>query len=127
MNRVNTVTGKAYKEDSNLIWELMNEFQNPPKKWIEESAAFIKSISPNQLVTTGAEAKVTDGEGAFVHRHNYTNIDFATAHIWVQNWGEYVSFYCIEYHTEKALIIILCNFSASVIILGYVQSHQGES
>ncbi len=57
LNRVNTRTGVAYKDDKAVLaWELGNELK-PPVEWIREMAPYVKQADPNHLV---AESFFTD-------------------------------------------------------------------
>ncbi|KAL7007817.1 hypothetical protein EMMF5_002464 [Cystobasidiomycetes sp. EMM_F5] len=89
INRKNTVSGKMYKEDPAILaWELANEPQPPfPYEWVDGTASYIKSLAPNQLVTTGFEGK--QGEAWWKLIHKSPNIDLCSAHWWVQNQGIY--------------------------------------
>ncbi|KZW00403.1 glycoside hydrolase [Exidia glandulosa HHB12029] len=90
MFRQNTVTKKWYYNDATILaWELANEPQTDGKliQWAEETSRYIKQNAYNQLVTTGSEGKF--GEQAFKEIHSLSSIDFACAHLWVQNWGAY--------------------------------------
>jgi mannan endo-1,4-beta-mannosidase len=98
VQRVNSLTGIAYRDDPVIMaWELANEPRGMGNAeafnaWIDETAAFIKSIDPNHLVTTGCEGytplPVANGLD-FVANHDGPDIDYATVHIWPQNWGWY--------------------------------------
>jgi len=97
VGRVNTVNGEAYKDDPTIFaWELANEPRRFPADWIDDTAAYIKSLDPNHLVTTGFEGE-TGAETwlagwedrTFVETHNGEKIDYATTHIWPENWGWY--------------------------------------
>lgn len=76
LNRVNSFTGLAYKEDPNIFsFELMNEASNSGfsyiylKNWYEKILEFFRSIDTNHLVTTGEI-------GFDVDASRYSNIDF---------------------------------------------------
>ncbi|HSC67490.1 MAG TPA: mannanase, partial [Cellvibrio sp.] len=67
VTRVNTVTGKAYVDDATIMsWQLANEprpgnSKSTPKEkqiyidWINGVTAYIKSLDPHHLVSTGSE------------------------------------------------------------------------
>ncbi|MBX0326323.1 glycoside hydrolase family 5 protein [Oscillochloris sp. ZM17-4] len=53
LNRVNTYTGVAYKDDPTIMaWETGNEIR-PPTSWTREIASYIKQIAPRQLIIDG--------------------------------------------------------------------------
>jgi mannan endo-1,4-beta-mannosidase len=84
IERVNQITGVAYRDDPTIFaWELANEPRLYPEGWIDETAAFIKQHDPIHLVTTGSEGTVG---GDFLLTHDGNHIDYATLHIWPQNW-----------------------------------------
>ncbi len=84
VTRVNPYTGRAYREEPAIFaWELANEPREYPMVWIEDTARYIKSLDPRHLVTTGSEGRVG---GDFVSTHRPVEIDYATVHIWPQNW-----------------------------------------
>ncbi|KAL1917022.1 uncharacterized protein VTP21DRAFT_5220 [Calcarisporiella thermophila] len=89
--RRNTVNGRIYRDDPTIFsWELANEpvqSADSPAKWIEDTANYIKSLDPNHMVTVGVESKFDKNE--FTQTHNHKNIDYATSHCWVENWGIY--------------------------------------
>jgi hypothetical protein len=95
-NRVNTVTGVAYKDDPTIFaWDLMNEPECKRDetgatlaKWVAETSSFMKKdLGVKQLVTTGLEGfhatngKHYSGED-FVGSQQCPMIDFATYHIY---------------------------------------------
>ena len=58
LNRKNTLTGAIYKDDPTIFaWDLMNEPNIQPDSlslsWIEDMAAYVKSIDQNHLVSSG--------------------------------------------------------------------------
>ena len=90
INRVNPYTHKAYRDDPAIFsWELGNEPRRYPQEWISGTAAYIQSLDPNHLITTGSEGTPPGEKQDFVTTHADPNIDYATIHIWPQNWGWY--------------------------------------
>lgn len=98
VTRKNSITGISYTEDPTIMaWQLCNEprgmdNQDQYNSWIDSSAALIKSWDSNHLVTAGTEGYTSGPEYAgvdVVENHNGKNIDYATCHIWVENWGWY--------------------------------------
>lgn len=108
INRRNTVTGQLYRDDPTVLsWQLANEPQpanpsdylgpygltypanpfDPLLPWIQRISAYIKTLAPNHLVSVGLESK--QGEWYFKAVHSIANVDYCTAHCWVQNWGIY--------------------------------------
>jgi mannan endo-1,4-beta-mannosidase len=77
-----------YKDEPAIMaWELANEPRPGGNdaafdRWIVETAALIKKLDPNHLVTTGSEGLET-----FEKTHAHPEIDYATIHVWAQNWG----------------------------------------
>lgn len=100
INRKNNITGKQYKDDPTIMsWELANEPRGSNNitgmhKWINTTASFIKRLDPNHLVTTGSEGNTSGplaGTDIF-NDHHFPAIDYATIHLWVQNWDFYNPF-----------------------------------
>ena len=97
INRKNPYTGNHYKDEPYIMaWELANEPRGilqptAMQKWINSLAAYIKSIDTNHLVTTGSEGRTSSkfAGNNFRKDHASPHIDYATMHIWVQNWGWY--------------------------------------
>ncbi len=90
IEHTNPYTGLKYRDDPTVFaWELANEPRRYPYSWIDETAAYIKSLDPNHLVTTGSEGTPPGETLDFQRTHDGPNIDYATIHIWPQNWGWY--------------------------------------
>lgn len=98
IRRVNYYTGRHYSEDPTIMaWQLANEPRGVRNThafnaWIDKTAALIKRLDKNHLVTTGSEGETPWPASAgndFVLNHSSTFIDYATAHVWVENWGIY--------------------------------------
>ncbi len=96
-NFIKMIVTRYAKDPTIMAWELANEPRGGGNTeafghWIEKTADLIKSLDKNHLVTTGSEGE-TPGPVAngvdFTANHAYKNIDYATAHIWAQNWGWY--------------------------------------
>lgn len=107
VNRVNTVNGRTYRDDPTIFsWQLANEAHSgwasskALNTWIGEMSAHIKSIDPNHMVSTGIEGHYNMGHVGrntdiwmcvrgqdFIDNHLHPSIDYATCHIWPQNWG----------------------------------------
>lgn len=96
VNRVNSVSGIAYKNDPSIMaWQLANE-PRPMRTaaieayvaWTHRVAKLIKSIDHNHLVTSGVEGEAgTETLEVFKQVHQSKDIDYATIHIWPKNWG----------------------------------------
>ncbi|MEO8111398.1 MAG: cellulase family glycosylhydrolase [Ginsengibacter sp.] len=96
ISRTNSITHKKYTEDPGIMaWELANEPRpmkpsavNSYKKWISNTAAFIKNLDPNHLVTTGTEGYMsTESMQLYKEINDDKNIDYLTIHIWPKNWS----------------------------------------
>ncbi|KIZ05301.1 Mannan endo-1,4-beta-mannosidase 2 [Monoraphidium neglectum] len=114
--RNNSINGRMYREDPTIIaWNLINEPrcetwlkpQNADctarvQSWLEEMAAFVRSVDPNHMITVGSEGfygpttpdllaanpgpwGIEMGQD-FVNNTNIPQIDFATVHAWPDNW-----------------------------------------
>jgi mannan endo-1,4-beta-mannosidase len=112
VNRVNTVTKTAYKDDPTIMaWDLMNEprYERDPTgrvlaAWAEEMAGFLKTQGIHQLVTTGSEGlraeNGTQYSGSdFISVHQGPSIDFAVYHLYPADDN-----YLWNWTTTKAVI-----------------------
>ena len=96
VGRTNSITHKKYSEEPAIMaWEIANEPRpmrpsavGSYKKFIRSSAAYIKELDPNHLVTTGTEGYMsTDNMDLYTQIHDDKNIDYLTIHIWPKNWS----------------------------------------
>jgi mannan endo-1,4-beta-mannosidase len=98
ITRTNSLTGVPYVEDPTIMaWQLANEPRGVNNRanfnrWIRSSASLIKRLDKNHLVTTGVEGEtpwpIVSGLD-LIENHSSKDIDYATVHIWAQNWGWY--------------------------------------
>ena len=98
ITRTNRYTGKKYVEDPSIMsWQICNEPRpfgktDAIKKgftlWIKETAAKIKALDPNHLVSLGTEGLYgcESDEELCTHLHLDANVDYLTVHIWPCNW-----------------------------------------
>lgn len=96
--RTNSINGVKYTEDPTIFaWQLANEPRpmrpaaiDAYKAWITRTAAMIKSLDSNHLVTIGVEGEIgTENMEVFKAIHSDKNIDYGTIHIWPRNWAWY--------------------------------------
>ncbi|MFA1773450.1 cellulase family glycosylhydrolase [Rufibacter glacialis] len=97
VSRTNQLTNQKYTQDPTIMgWQIANE----PRafsmanvlaydRWIKSTAALIKSLDKNHLVSTGSEGSHGSEASMDVFRQVHTdpNIDYFTMHIWPKNWG----------------------------------------
>lgn len=110
MTRVNSLSGIAYRDEPTIFaWELMNEPRCPSdpsgdtlQGWIEEMAAYAKSLDQKHLLTVGLEGfyglstpeklEKNPGEWAknlgsdFIRHSKADLIDFASVHAYPDIW-----------------------------------------
>jgi mannan endo-1,4-beta-mannosidase len=96
VGHTNAITQKKYSEEPAIMaWEIANEprpmrpsAENAYKKFISNTAAYIKQLDSNHLVTTGTEGyQSTDGMPLYREINDDKNIDYLTIHIWPKNWS----------------------------------------
>jgi mannan endo-1,4-beta-mannosidase len=97
VTRINSITQKLYSEDATIMaWQLANEPRGDQQAnvyidWIDRTSKFIKNLDKNHLVTTGSEGDTPFASAGvnLLKDHQSSAIDYATFHIWVQNWEFY--------------------------------------
>ena len=99
VSRTNTVTGKPYKDDPAIFsWQIGNEprcFRADAEgreafaDFLWNTAALIKSIDPNHMVSSGSEGKWgCEGDLELYEKiHSCPDIDYLNIHIWPYNWS----------------------------------------
>ncbi len=95
VTRTNAITGTPYRVDPTIMsWQLANEprgdiFADAYLGWVERTASLIKRLAPRQLVSIGSEGTTPWPQSAgtcFREAHQLSNVDYATFHLWLQNW-----------------------------------------
>lgn len=81
LNRVNSVTGVAYKDDKAILaWQFGNELDKAkiPEAWHAEMAVYMKSIDSNHLIMYGHRyiPKAVDPNIAIVDPHHLYQVDW---------------------------------------------------
>jgi hypothetical protein len=85
VNRKNTITGVAYKDDPTIFgWETGNEIDATPE-WTHEIAAYVKQLDPKHLVVDGRSLR-----GVSQWQVDEPNTDVITTHHYP--WGENTDF-----------------------------------
>ncbi len=96
ITHTNSISHKKYFEEPSIMaWEIANEPRpmsssaiNSYKKFISSTAAYVKSLDANHLVTTGTEGYMsTESIQLYKDIHDDKNIDYLTIHIWPKNWS----------------------------------------
>ncbi len=102
VTRTNSVTGLTYNQDPTVMaWQLANEPRAGSSilpghhvipefvRWVHETAGFIKSLTSEQLVSTGSEglAGCVGDEDCLREAHASEHVNYLTVHIWPRNWG----------------------------------------
>ena len=99
VTRTNTVTGKPYKDDPAIFsWQIGNEprcfrpdslGQAAFVDFMWTTAALIKSLDPNHMVSSGSEGRhgCETSLELFEKVHSCPDIDYMNIHIWPYNWS----------------------------------------
>lgn len=96
MGRTNSLTGVPYvREPAIMSWQIINEPRSMMpasvpdfEKWMGRTAALIKSLDAQHLLSTGSEGEMADRNLPLYERlHTDPNIDYLTIHLWPKNWG----------------------------------------
>jgi mannan endo-1,4-beta-mannosidase len=96
IGRTNSVNGRRYVNDPSIMaWQIANEprpftEENIPAfvAWMKRTAAFIKSLDRNHLLSSGGEGEIGfNNLKTFEEVHSDPNYDYATIHIWPKNWS----------------------------------------
>lgn len=98
ITRKNKFNDLYYYEDPTIMaWQLANEPRPWGQgeqienyyKWVDSTAAFIHSLDPNHLVSTGNEGTMGSltSEEYYLTAHSSRFIDYLTFHLWIKNWG----------------------------------------
>lgn len=139
IERRNAVNGRLYRDDPTILgWSLINEPRCETwkvancvmylQKWLEEMAAYVKSIDSRHLLTIGEEGffaanspKVAANPADwaplmgqnFSGNHMIPEIDFATVHVWPDNWNKY----------ERASCKLLCKLPPLLMVCHTTYHH----
>ena len=87
LNRVNSITGIAYKDDPTILgWETGNGL-TAPLDWVQMIARYLKSIDPNHLVIDGNSGQSYDTPN-FTPDVSISNVDVYTGQYYPLNIAE---------------------------------------
>ncbi|KAL0396444.1 UNVERIFIED_CONTAM: putative mannan endo-1,4-beta-mannosidase 9 [Sesamum calycinum] len=147
LNRVNTITGVAYKDDPTIFaWELMNEPRcqsdlsgRPIQDWVAEMSAYLKSMDKNHLLEIGMEGfygesmpeKKQNNPGYevgtdFIANNRIPYVDFATIHLYPDQWVPGSNDEALDAFVEKWIQAHI-NDSKSILGKPLVVSEFGKS
>ncbi|HKF37862.1 MAG TPA: hypothetical protein VKB35_13290 [Ktedonobacteraceae bacterium] len=98
LNRVNTYTGVAYKNDPTIMaWETGNELA-PPTSWTQIISTYIKSIDHNHLVLDGRR-------GVDPNAVSLTNVDIVSDHYYPKSISELTNGASAAKKAGKAFVV----------------------
>ncbi|KAI9013007.1 glycoside hydrolase superfamily [Gaertneriomyces semiglobifer] len=93
LGRVTSASHCPYVDDATIFaWELVNEPRYYSSlAWLKRAATLIKQRAPKQMLTIGIEGfdGVLFTDPIYKKSLELPQVDFATCHLWVQNWGFY--------------------------------------
>ena len=104
LERTNNVTGRKYRDEPAILaWELANEPRPGEREgdndavfaafltWVGSTSAYIHTLDPRHLVTTGSEGNMgcLNSDENFRLVHAVPGIDYAVFHLWPNNWRWY--------------------------------------
>jgi mannan endo-1,4-beta-mannosidase len=126
VQRVNTLTGLAYRDDPTIMaWDLMNEGNARPETlrlaWTAEMSAYVKSLDPNHLVTSG-HANILEKLSDL----SIPSLDFGT-------WHGYPLYYKLTVKQFNDVITEFCQLAARAkkpVLLeefGYARSNRDSA
>lgn len=111
LTRTNRYTDKPYSEDPAIMsWQIGNEprcFADENKEafaqWTSETAALIRKLDANHLISVGSEGKHGCEQDIALYEkiHADKNVDYMNIHIWPYNWG-WAHKDSLEAHIERA-------------------------
>lgn len=92
---IRQVVPRFREEPALFAWELANEPRGMKEirafnAWIDSTSRLIRGLDPYHLITTGSEGQTPDPKSSGLdleENHRYPAIDYATLHVWAQNWG----------------------------------------
>ena len=140
IGRTNSVNGKVYRDDPTILsWIVTEEPISPPfnyasgqapqvtvagfKDWLESTAAYIKSLDSNHLVTvflTGGINSIQGGNwGDWINAVNTPSIDFlyaedADIHVLDKGWPASDWGYTGELFNQNKPAVIQANFGSNI-------------
>jgi mannan endo-1,4-beta-mannosidase len=100
---IKAVVSRYSSSPAIFAWELANEPRcngcdlDVMSNWVATSAAYVKTLDPEHMVTTGEEGFGLEGDGTYPYQFGEggdfnatcadTNIDFCVYHLYPESWG----------------------------------------